>query len=176
MLAEGFEETEAIVPVDIWRRLGFEVTLVSLSSLRVFGAHGVSINADCKMTDAPFGSADAIILPGGLPGATNLRESKQLTDHIKTAAGLGKIIAAICAAPIVLERAELTQGRRITGYPGSEKMTLGMNYTGNLVEMDENIITGKGPGAVFAFAEKVALALGKNLSEIKQLYAGMFVS
>lgn len=176
ILADGFEEIEAMAPVDILRRLGFDVCLVGLSDKMVKGAHNITVQADLTLETADFNTADAIVLPGGMPGATNLRNSSTLITHLVNAANAGKVVAAICAAPIVLERAGLTKNKRITGYPGSEKMTLGLQYTGNIAEADGNIITGKGPGAAFAFAEKIAVALGKTYTEVRNLFAGMFIS
>jgi len=175
MLAEGFEEMEAVVPADILRRLGFELSLVGLTDEFVISARGITLQADCILESAEFHTADAIVLPGGLPGATNLRSCPLLIDELKKAFSSGRVTAAICAAPIVLARAGLTAGKKVTGYPGTEKMEPGLVYTGNLVEVDGTVITGKGPGAAFGFAAAIAVALGTKQEEIDTLFSRMFV-
>ncbi len=176
VLADGFEETEAIVPADVLRRLKIPVILTGLKKKEVRGSHGIVIKADCVLEEAPFDDCAAIVLPGGLPGAVHLRDSADLVERLVKASENGKIVAAICAAPIVLERAGLTAGgRRITGYPGSENMAPGLAYTGKDTERDGNLVTGKAPGAAFVFAAEIAVALGRSRSEVEDLYREMFV-
>lgn len=175
MLADGFEETEAIVPVDVLRRLEIHLETVGIARDHVTSSHGVVIRADRTLDTTDLTSADAIILPGGLPGATHLRDCAPLIEALRQMASMGKITAAICAAPIVLERAGLTAGKRITGYPGTEALAPGLVYTGELVEQDGAILTGRGPGASFAFAARVALALGKTQEEVDALYQRMLI-
>lgn len=176
LLAEGFEEIEALMPVDVLRRGGVDVLTVSISSERaVKGAHGVVVEADFVFDEADFESADMLLLPGGMPGAANLDAHtgvrKLLTDH----ANKGKRIGAICAAPMVLGRLGLLKGRDATCYPGFEKYLEGANATGELYVIDGNIITGKGPAAAFNYslailsllcgdqvAEQVGLGMGSN--------------
>ncbi len=177
VLADGFEETEAIVPADVLRRLKIPVILTGLEKEEVRGSHGIVVKADCLLRETSLDDCIAIVLPGGLPGAIHLRDSAVLAERLAKASESGKIVAAICAAPIALERAGLTSGgsRRITGYPGSETMAPGLAYTGKNTERDGNLVTGKAPGAAFAFAAEIAVALGKSRSEVEDLYREMFV-
>ncbi len=173
LLADGFEEIEALAPADVWRRLGFDVILTSINAtVQVTGAHGVRILADTVLNDIKPGSLDAVILPGGMPGSKNLRDEDRVLQLVRTMAAEGKIAAAICAAPIVLEKAGVLNGVRYTMYPGFEA-EMSSAPTGNLTEVCGNIITGKGPGAAFAFASCVAKALG---ADAEPMYRdGMFI-
>lgn len=151
-LANGFEEMEATGTVDVLCRGGVEVKTVSISSEReVTGAHGMVYLADATFGDMDFSEADALILPGGMPGSSNLNDCEPLkellVDHYKK----GKIVAAICAAPMVLGGLGLLKGRRATCYPGFEPKLIGATATGEAVEVDGHVITGKGPGLVFNF-------------------------
>ena len=177
VLAQGFEEIEAFTPMDVLRRLGYHVCLVGLDGITVQGAHGLSVNADLVFNDADFSAADAIVLPGGLPGATNLRDHKELRKNLQIAAAEHRITAAICAAPIVLQDAGLLDSVVCTGYPGSEKLAEkpGLRYSGAMVERQGSVITAKGPGAAFLFARETALALGCSADEFQKLAEGMMV-
>lgn len=168
-LAEGFEEIEAIAPVDILRRAGVEVKTVSISDdYVVTGAHGVSVMADTLIAQTAdsvpggwndaqrLGECDMIVLPGGLPGATNLDACQRLRDMIMMHHGMGKPIAAICAAPMVLGHLGILQGKRATCYPGVETELTGAEYTASLVEEDGHIITGCGPAAAMEFGYRLA--------------------
>ena len=115
-----------------------------------------------------------IILPGGMPGAKRLCDSDLLIETLQKVAANGGYIAAICAAPIALARAGLITGKTITAYPSVELMLDGAVYTGNMTEVDGKIITGKGPGASFAFTRLLAEVLGKG-KEVKDMYDLMFV-
>jgi len=152
-LADGFEEVEAITPIDVLRRAGCEVTTVSISGKReVTSTRGVTILADKLFEEADYNGADMIVLPGGQPGADNLNRHNGLKAQIEIYRNRNKDIAAICAAPLVLGSAGVLKGKRATCYPGVEGKLTGATCTGNLVETDGNIITGKGPGAAMAFA------------------------
>lgn len=152
-LADGFEEVEALAPVDILRRGGMDVKTVSITGDNfVETSHGITIKTDLKFEDiTDFGDVDAMLLPGGLPGATNLNKHRELRAALLTQYESGKCVAAICAAPLVLGSIGILQGKRATCYPGFEKRMTGATYTEELVTIDGNIITGKGPGASFAF-------------------------
>ena len=151
-LATGFEDIEALAPVDIIRRAGLQVQTVSITGERVVeSAHGVSIVSDLLFRDVDFSEADMLVLPGGLPGSTNLDVCQPLTSAIKRHFETGGAIAAICAAPLVFGHLGLLQGRRATCYPGVDPELKGAIYTSTIVEQDGNIITGKGPAAAFEF-------------------------
>ena len=152
-LATGFEDVEALIPVDIFRRAGLEVKTVSVTGERlVESAHGVRIESDILFEDANFDDADLLMLPGGLPGATNLRDHEGLCNALLAHAGKGRKVAAICAAPMVLGKLGLLKGRRATCYPGFESHMTGAEYTAELFTIDGNITTGEGPAATFPYA------------------------
>ena len=151
-LATGFEDIEALAPVDIMRRAGLPVETVSITGTEVVvSAHAVGIKADRQLEEIDFGKADMIVLPGGLPGSTNLDACSSLTKAIAAHYAAGKPIAAICAAPLVFGHLGLLQGKKATCYPGVEGELTGATYTAAIVEQDGNIITGKGPAAAFVF-------------------------
>lgn len=173
LLADGFEETEAIVPVDVWRRVGFDVVLIGISNHEVRGAHGIVISTDSVLDAYDFNGVDCVFLPGGMPGAANLRDSEGVLNIVREINKRG-IVAAICAAPIVLAAAGILNGKSVTCYPGFEDQLGRVKCTGSLTTVDDNIITGKGPGAVFDFAAEVAAALGKRY-DVEKVLKGMIV-
>lgn len=149
-IAEGFEETEALVPYDILRRGGVDAKLVTITAdAKVKGAHGAIIEAQEQIASS-MSQADLLMLPGGMPGTLNLGACALLRDVIAEAAGKGKVIAAICAAPSVLGQLGLLNGRKATCYPGFEAKT-GAKCEGERVVKDGNFITGIGPGASYEF-------------------------
>lgn len=151
-LADGFEPVEALAPVDVMRRAGLQVVTTSIMGRRdVVSAHGVTVLADALFEDCDFSDADALVLPGGSVGTDNLSAHAPLRALLQRAAVEGKLLAAICAAPMVLGRAGLLNGRSATCYPGCEGELTGAVYTAAAVEEDNNIITACGPGASFDF-------------------------
>ena len=155
-LADGFEDVEALIPIDVWRRGGLEVTTVSISDFPlVQSAHGVNIEADIMFEQGDFSDADLIFLPGGMPGATNLFEQKGVCKAVVDQHQAGKKVAAICASPaVVLAPLGILDGKKATCYPGFESVLAENNatYTGDLVTVDGNVTTGEGPAAAFPFA------------------------
>ncbi|NLX66825.1 MAG: DJ-1/PfpI family protein [Bacteroidales bacterium] len=152
-LANGFEEIEALATVDILRRAQLTVETISISDKKsVTGAHNLSVIADKTFQEANFSDVGLLVLPGGMPGAKNLNEHEELKQLISQFNEEGKLIAAICAAPMVLGGLGLLKDRRATCYPGFETELTGAKATGESVVIDGNIITGKGPGLVFEFA------------------------
>lgn len=152
-LAEGFEEVEALTCVDILRRAGIDAKTVSVTGEKtVCGTHGIPVVADLLFDEADYGSCEMIVLPGGLPGATNLGEHAGLTDRIREFAKAGKKVAAICAAPMVLGACGVLEGKKATIYPGMEEELTGAQPTGKTVTVDGNIITGMGPALAMEFA------------------------
>lgn len=169
-LAEGFEEVEALFPLDIMRRGGLNVKTVSVTGSRtVTGAHGVPVVADCMFGDVNEEEVEMIVLPGGLPGATNLDAHAGLDKLVRSFAAAGKPLAAICAAPMVYGKRGLLKGKKATCYPGFDTYLEGAEYTGNMVEIDGNFILGKGPAAAsaFGFALLEKFAGAKKVAEVK---------
>lgn len=174
--AEGFEEIEALTPVDVLRRAGLPVKTVSVTGdLTVNGAHGVPVVADMSFEEVKAEDAEMIVLPGGLPGATNLDEHAGLSKLIFAFAEAGKPLAAICAAPLVFGKRGLLKGKKATCYPGFDNFLEGAEYTAALVQTDGNFITGKGPGAAleFAFAIVEKYCGAEKVKELKQ---GMMIA
>ena len=170
-LADGFEEIEAISVVDVLRRAEIEVKTVSIMGKKeVLGAHNISVIADVLYEDVDYAGADMIILPGGQPGADNLNRSDELKKQIRGFYQQGKMLAAICAAPLVFGNTGILKGKRATCYPGYEKQLTGATYTNADIEIDNNIITGKGPGVALKFSLiLVEKLLGKGKAdEIKK--------
>jgi 4-methyl-5(b-hydroxyethyl)-thiazole monophosphate biosynthesis len=171
LLADGFEEVEAITPIDYLRRAGVAVISASISGNRtVTGAHGIPVTADALMGDltGQESSWDVVVIPGGMPGAANVAKSDQAHAHIRAQNQARKPVAAICAAPaVVLAPLGILTGRRFTGYPGMEGQVNGASNPGarwveDTVVIDENLITSRGPGTAGAFAIAI---IGKILGE-----------
>ncbi len=152
-LADGFEEIEALGTIDILRRAQIPVQTVSITDNKnVTGAHNITVLADTVFSELDFSDVDALVLPGGMPGAKNLNEHEALKKQVKLFAEKGKNVAAICAAPMVLGGLGLLEGKKATTYPGFEPELIGAIATGEKVVVADNIITGKGPAFVFDFA------------------------
>lgn len=152
-LADGFEEVEALCPLDILRRAGLEVTTVGIGGKDVIrGAHGITVHADIPDIMYRDSSPDMLILPGGMPGSKNLDESRIVDAALRSASRKGAYLAAICAAPMVLGRRGLLEGKRAVCFPGFEEYLTGATVdTENTVVRDGSIVTAKGMGAAFDF-------------------------
>ena len=149
-LATGFEDIEALAPVDIIRRAGLEVQTVSTTGDKVVeSAHGVGIVTDIMLSEVDFPTAEMLVLPGGMPGAANLDACRPLTEAIVRHHKAGRALAAICAAPLVFGHLGLLEGRKATCYPSFEPELKGATTTSSILERDNGIITGKGPAAAF---------------------------
>lgn len=165
-LADGFEETEAIAPLDIMRRAGAEVATVGVGAKTVTGTHGIKVTADICENEIDFSQIDGVVLPGGMPGTLNLGASDTVNKAIDIAAQKGVLLAAICAAPSVLGQKELLVGKRATCYPGFEDKLIGAKATGAPVESDGNVITAWGAGAAMRFGlEIVAFLYSKEKAD-----------
>lgn len=173
LLADGFEEIEALATLDVLRRCGLLVNTISITGTRlVEGAHGIPVMADNVFRQTKLAESEAIILPGGMPGAKNLLGSDGLRKALLAFHEHGGLIAAICAAPMVLGQHGLLQGRRATCYPGFEdKLTEAIICTDYVVE-DDNIITAKGPAAAVDFACAIA-AHFVTADRIQEVMQGM---
>lgn len=152
-LANGFEEIEALAPVDIFRRGGLEVKTVSVTgSELVESSHGVTVKADLLFEDGDFTDADLLMLPGGMPGSANLNAHEGVRNALKAQYDAGKRVAAICAAPMVLGSIGILEDKRATCSPGFQTYLTGATYTGNLFEEDGLVTTGEGPAASLPYA------------------------
>ncbi len=173
-LAEGFEDVEALIPLDVLRRGGVDVKIVSIGDgYVVTSAHGVNIEADLMLMEAETDKADLLMLPGGMPGASNLYANEKLCQALLKQNEKGKKISAICAAPaVVLAQLGLLNGKRATCYPGFEQMLTDATYTGELVTVDGNITTAEGPAAAFPYAYEL-LAQLVNHATADQIAEGM---
>ncbi|MBU1084448.1 MAG: DJ-1 family glyoxalase III [Candidatus Omnitrophota bacterium] len=168
ILADGFEETEAVTVIDVLRRSEINVTIAGLVSAVVTGGHNISIKCD-KIIEECKGPYDALILPGGTPGAENLASSEKVKEMISSMKEKGKIIAAICASPaIVLAPIGILDRKKATCYPGMERgFSSNVIFTGEDVVQDGRIITSKGVGTALVFALKIAENLvGKPKAEM----------
>ena len=174
IFADGFEEIEAVSAVDILRRLGVAVTTAALNWKRATGAHGMEIATDASLGEVCMDNFDAVVLPGGMPGAENLSKDREVCDLLKRSAEKGIVIAAICAAPFVLAENGILDHKKFTMYPGFDDRLNGLKYVDTPAVGDGNVVSGKGPGAVFDFMREVAIALGLE-KECAELYKGMFV-
>lgn len=162
-LADGFEEAEALVPVDMLKRCGIEVRTVSImESKTVTGTHGIKVVADEHYSEFKAENFSAVILPGGLPGADHLENSDYVKETVLSANKEGKLICAICAAPKVLGKHGILKGKKAVCYPGFEDRLIGAVTSYDGVVVDENIITSRAAGKCFQFAFEIAKALGKE--------------
>ena len=174
-LATGFEELEALSPVDVLRRGGVCVKTVSVSGERVVaGAHGIEVAADLLFSETDYDSCEMIVLPGGMPGAANLGAHEGLCGQILRFAAEGKYTAAICAAPMVFGALGILQGKKATIYPGMEDKLTGAEATGKRVCVDGSIITGKGPGAGLEFSLAL-LRLLRGEAAAEEVKSGMLI-
>lgn len=160
MLADGFEEAEAMIPFDILFRARVEVVLVSITGKKnVTSSHGVEMVANTLLEDADLSDGDLMFLPGGMPGSQTLSESEPLAIEIQKYADAGKWLAAICAAPMVYGRMGLLNGLKATCYPHFEDQLLGAEPQKKTCVRDGKFITGCGAGAGFAIGREMAAVL-----------------
>lgn len=153
-LAEGFEEIEAVTVVDLLRRAGIDVRTASLGDARVTGSHGIPVEADISIDAADAADYDMIVLPGGMPGAENLRQDARITTLLRRFAVAGRYTAAICAAPGVLAAAGLLDNRRATSFPGflAPDSAPGITLSDAPVVVDGRVVTSRGPGTATEFS------------------------
>lgn len=150
---EGFEEIEALTVVDMCRRAGIEVDMVSITGKdTVTGAHKISVGMDKQFEDVDFASFDMIVLPGGMPGTRNLEAHVGLMEQVDAFYQAGKYIAAICAAPSIFGHRGILNGRKACCFPGFEKDLEGAEVTTDNVTKDGNVITSRGMGTAMDFA------------------------
>lgn len=168
--ANGFEESEAIVPIDIMRRAGLDVTLISTTNdIMVTGSHGIVIKTDAKFNDVDFEDAELLVLPGGMPGTKNLDAHAGLCELLQTSAEKGIKLAAICAAPMVFGNLGLLNGEKATCYPGFEEHLIGAEYVEkNVVVSSNQFVTSRGAGTAMDFGLKLVEIL-KNSKIAEEL-------
>ncbi|MBQ5362488.1 MAG: DJ-1/PfpI family protein [Clostridia bacterium] len=165
-LANGFEEIEALAPLDVLRRAGVPVTTVGVGGDSILGAHGIRVQADIPDTMYRDSAPDMIILPGGMPGSENLDHSRVVDAALRAGAKNGAYLCAICAAPMVLGKRGYLQGPRAVCYPGFEEYLDGARVTDARVECDGKVITSKGMGAALEFGlALVEVLCGKEKAE-----------
>ncbi|MBQ0098447.1 MAG: DJ-1/PfpI family protein [Oscillospiraceae bacterium] len=155
-LAEGFEEIEALATVDILRRAGIGVKTVGVNGEYVTGNHNITVKADMLLEDlVSFDDMKGVILPGGMPGVTNLDKPELVKKAINYCIDNLLLVCAICAAPSMLGRMGVLKNKEVTCYPGFEKELIGAKPTAQKCVVDGNFITAKGPGCAFDFANAI---------------------
>jgi 4-methyl-5(b-hydroxyethyl)-thiazole monophosphate biosynthesis len=164
-LAEGFEEIEAVSVIDVLRRANIKVDVVGVEDEVVAGRNGVKILCDKIISDVKPEDYDGIVLPGGNPGYKNLESNQQVINIIKTLNSRGKLVAAICASPTILEKIGILEDKKATCYPSLRNKL--KNYVDERVVVDKNVITSQGPGTAVEFALEIVKFL--NPSSYEQL-------
>lgn len=165
LLKNGFEELEALSVVDILRRAQVECQMIGMDSQVVTGSHQIALTTDQIFNEDVY-EADVVVLPGGMPGSTSLKDDERVIQLIKNFAENGKWVAAICAAPIVLNQAGLLKGKNYTCYPGFEKGMEG-TYHDAMTCVDGHVITARGPGAALAFGYEILEQIGVCSQQLK---------
>ena len=171
-LADGFEEIEALSPVDILRRGGVDVKTVGIGSDKITGSHGITVPCDLSEKEVSLDNIEAIVLPGGMPGTVNLEKSDTVNNAIDFAYQNGKIIGAICAAPSIIGKKGMLSGKNATCFPGFEQYLLDAHILDLPVVSDGNIITSCGAGAALEFGFYLLEAL-KDKSTASSLRRSM---
>ncbi len=160
LLGTGFEETEAIAPIDLLRRAGVKVLTVGINGKTVYGGHGIGIEADITLDQMDLTDLDMIVLPGGLGGVASIRASQEAMDAVNFAYHNGKYVAAICAGPTVLADLHITDGRKATCYPGCEDAMGTAHMIPNAAAVtDGKVITGTSAGCAVPFGLALVAAL-----------------
>ncbi|MGL4873537.1 MAG: DJ-1 family glyoxalase III [Clostridium sp.] len=171
LLSDGFEEIEALTVVDVLRRANVECLMIGVEALEINGAHNIKVACDKTLTEEVKGF-DGIVLPGGMPGSKNLRDNDKVIDLVKYMNKEEKLVGAICAAPIVLEKAKIIEGRKITSYPNSLEDEKKVKYLEENVVIDKNILTSRGPSTALEFSYEILRYLGLT-KEAENLEKGM---
>ncbi len=165
-LADGFEEIEALTTVDVLRRAELEVVTVGIGDKLIRGAHGILVGTDTDDSRIPTKDLQAVVLPGGMPGTVNLKESESVKKTVEYAAESGKLVAAICAAPSILGGWGLLRGKRAVCFPGYEEALHGAEVRREPAVADGNVITSRCAGTALDFAlQIVAYYLGSGKAD-----------
>ncbi|MDO4692577.1 MAG: DJ-1/PfpI family protein [Porphyromonadaceae bacterium] len=155
-LAEGFEEIEAVTTIDLLRRAGLSTTTIAVgNSLEVSGAHHITLRADKPLDEVDLSRADALVLPGGLPGVDNLNSSEVLRSMLRQMYDSGRLVAAICAAPMILGQLGILKGRHATCYPSFERHLTGYKTSEQKVITDGHVITACSAGVAVDFGLEI---------------------
>ncbi len=166
LLGTGFEEVEALTPVDLLRRAGYDVCTVGLNGKVIYGGHHIGVETDIQVEQWDPTDAQMIVLPGGLGGVASIRGCTKVMEAVKTAYDTGCFVAAICAGPTVLADLGITDGKQATCYPGCESGMGGAVMTEQAVVRDGTLITGTSAGCAVKFALALIDALGgESLAE-----------
>ena len=165
--ATGYEEIEALTVVDILRRAGEEITMVSVTDERtVTSSHGVEVTMDKVLSEVNFDETDVIVLPGGMPGTKNLEACAALMEQVDAFVQAGKTVAAVCAAPSILGHCGHLNGKKACSFPDMESQLEGAEVLREPAVIDGNIITGRGMGAAIPFGLAILEKLqGKEAAE-----------
>ncbi len=161
-LADGFEEVEALAPLDILRRANADIVTVGVTGEYIKGAHDIVVKADISLGDVKCEKIDALILPGGLSGTNNMDNSPEVKNLVQYASDNKKLVCAICAAPSILGKMGLLEGKEATCYPGFEDTFKGGKYIKQSVVKCENFITSDGMGSAYKFGFEITAALFGN--------------
>lgn len=164
LFADGFEEIEAVTPLDILRRMELDVVLVGVTGKQVRGAHGMELTMDRTLNQLKNQTPAAVILPGGMPGTRNLDATRPVGELVCRTAEAGGVVGAICAAPMVIGRLGLLRGRRATCFPGFEEHLLGAEKVSDRVVTDGRFVTAAGAGVAADFAFAVGTLLKDSVS------------
>ena len=169
LLADGFEEIEAITVIDVLRRANVKVDLCSLKEKSIRGAHDIYVKSDITLENQ-LKEYDGLYLPGGMPGAKNLMEDERVQKLIKDYDSKGKLIAAICAAPIALNKAGVIYGKKVTAFPSFKDELINVEFMNEPVVVSGNIITSRGPATALLMAFSILEYLGcsKEVIELKE--------
>ena len=159
LLGTGFEETEAIAPLDLLRRAGIAVATVGINGKIVSGSHGIGVEADITLADMDLTAMDMIVLPGGLGGVASIRASEEAMNAVRYAWENGKFVAAICAGPTILAQLHITDGKNATCYPGCEEQMGSAQMVCAAAVRDGNVITGTSAGCAVPFGLALIEAL-----------------
>jgi 4-methyl-5(b-hydroxyethyl)-thiazole monophosphate biosynthesis len=166
LMTEGYEEGETLTIVDLLRRANIECHTFSFNDEFVKGMHSMYVKVDKRFSDE-IKDYDMLVLPGGRPGGANLRESPEVIKLVQYFNNHNKYIGAMCSGTLVLEEANVIEGKEVTGYTGyKDKLSSGI-FKEDVVVFDKNIITSQGPATPYPFAFKIAEVLGKDVSEMK---------
>lgn len=174
ILADGFEEIEALTVVDVLRRANITCHMVGFEA-QVTGSHAIQVQAD-RVFDGDLSEYDMIVLPGGMPGSAHLRDNEQLIAELQKCEQAGKKVAAICAAPIVLNRAGLLKDKEFTCYDGVQEQIADGHYRKETVVVDGQLTTSRGPATALAFAYNLVDQLGGDSDGLRaaMLYRDVF--